>query len=231
MYHKGVLTPRSRHPWLARKLSYTDPPAAQIACHSQAATMFWRLGYAHTSPIETILDGNDYTLQQVRPLRRSKSPFCQSYAAGCSHFVVARHLTRVRGTPDQLLDEEDLVQECKQMNRRLVDYLGLPEQVEALVGYLVTETAPDADEKVKFVYPYKASEVLSQDLTPVYDTLFASEVAAQPRPSCVPRSAPRAFCPAPDPRTSSVLQPSPPRAAGASCKTPRLPGKPRCLSA
>ena len=28
-----------------------------------------------------------------------------------------------------MLDEEDLVQECKQLNKKLVDFLGLPEQV------------------------------------------------------------------------------------------------------
>lgn len=46
--------------------------------------MFWRLGFAQSSPIETLLDSDDYTLQQ-------------------------------------LLDEDDLVQECKQLNNKLLD--------------------------------------------------------------------------------------------------------------
>jgi hypothetical protein len=46
--------------------------------------MFWRLGFAPSSPIDTLLDSDDYTLQQ-------------------------------------LMDEEDLVQECKQLNNRLLD--------------------------------------------------------------------------------------------------------------
>ena len=46
--------------------------------------MFWRLGFAQSSPIETLLDSDNFTLQQ-------------------------------------LLDEDDLVQECKQINNKLLD--------------------------------------------------------------------------------------------------------------
>jgi hypothetical protein len=46
--------------------------------------MFWRLGFAQTSPIETLLESDDFTLQQ-------------------------------------LLDEDDVVQECKQLNNKLID--------------------------------------------------------------------------------------------------------------
>jgi hypothetical protein len=84
--------------------------------------MFWRLGFGHASPIETILDSEEFTLQQ-------------------------------------LLDEDDLIQECKQLNKKLIDFLALPEQVEALINYVVSEVAPESDDKTKFIYPYKASEV------------------------------------------------------------------------
>jgi hypothetical protein len=46
--------------------------------------MFWRMGFAHTSPIETLLDTEDFTLQQ-------------------------------------LLEEDDIIQECKQLNKKLID--------------------------------------------------------------------------------------------------------------
>ena len=46
--------------------------------------MFWRLGFAQSSPIDTLLDSEAYTLEQ-------------------------------------LLDEDDLVQECKQLNNKLLD--------------------------------------------------------------------------------------------------------------
>mmetsp|Transcript_67685 Transcript_67685/g.180946 ORF Transcript_67685/g.180946 Transcript_67685/m.180946 type:complete len:611 (+) Transcript_67685:329-2161(+) len=100
--------------------------------------MFWRLGFGHTSPLETLLDSDNYTLQQ-------------------------------------LLDEDDLIQECKQLNKKLIDFLALPEQVEALIDYVVRDAPADGDEKSKFVYPYKASEVLSADLSGVVDCVFQSE--------------------------------------------------------
>lgn len=100
--------------------------------------MFWRLGFGHSSPIETILDSEDFTLQQ-------------------------------------LLDEDDLIQECKQLNKKLIDFLALPEQVDALLNYVVREVPPESDDKTKFIYPYKASEVLSADLAAVVDCIFQNE--------------------------------------------------------
>lgn len=100
--------------------------------------MFWRLGFAQSSPIDTLLDSDDYTLQQ-------------------------------------LLDEDDLVQECKQLNNKLLDYLSLPEQVEAMVNYIVDAPAEDASDKLKFVYPYKSSEVLSSDVGSIHDCLLGHE--------------------------------------------------------
>lgn len=100
--------------------------------------MFWRMGFAHTSPIENLLDTEDFTLQQ-------------------------------------LLEEDDIIQECKQLNKKLIDYLACPEQVEALIDYVVTEPPEDSEGKVKFIYPYKSSEVLAADLAAVHDCMFANE--------------------------------------------------------
>mmetsp|Transcript_18562 Transcript_18562/g.45586 ORF Transcript_18562/g.45586 Transcript_18562/m.45586 type:complete len:649 (-) Transcript_18562:1451-3397(-) len=98
--------------------------------------MFWRLGFAQQSPVEELLETDNFTLQQ-------------------------------------LLDEEDLIQECKQLNKKLVDFLSIPEQLEALLHYIVDEPPADGEDKEKFIYPYKSSEVLATDLTPVNDCLFA----------------------------------------------------------
>ena len=104
----------------------------------QPHSMFWRLGFAQSSPIETLLDSNDYTLQQ-------------------------------------LMDEDDLVQECKQLNNKLLDFLSLPEQVEAMVNYIVDEPPADASDKVRLVYPYKSSEVLSSDVGSIHDCLLGHD--------------------------------------------------------
>eukprot|EP00288_Rhodomonas_lens_P007255 CAMPEP_0177725400 /NCGR_PEP_ID=MMETSP0484_2-20121128/19230_1 /TAXON_ID=354590 /ORGANISM="Rhodomonas lens, Strain RHODO" /LENGTH=674 /DNA_ID=CAMNT_0019237909 /DNA_START=137 /DNA_END=2158 /DNA_ORIENTATION=- len=100
--------------------------------------MFWRLGFAQTSPVEQLLENADVTLKE-------------------------------------LLDEEDLIQECKQLNKKLIDFLSVPEKIDEMLNYVVNEPPEDADDKIRYLYPYKASEVLSADLGPVYDSLFASE--------------------------------------------------------
>ena len=44
----------------------------------------------------------------------------------------------------------------------------MPEQVEALINYVVREVAPESDDKTKFIYPYKASEVCSRATVVIY---------------------------------------------------------------
>jgi hypothetical protein len=43
---------------------------------------------------------------------------------------------------------------------RICGSLACPEQVEALIDYVVTEPPEDSEGKVKFIYPYKSSEVV-----------------------------------------------------------------------
>ena len=38
--------------------------------------------------------------------------------------------------------------------------LACPQQVEALIDYVVTEPPEDSEGKVKIIYPYKSSEVI-----------------------------------------------------------------------
>ena len=63
--------------------------------------MFWRVpGYSQPSPLEAILDMDNFTLEEV-------------------------------------LDEADLIQECKSLNGRLVNFLKEPSTLRALLSYLV----------------------------------------------------------------------------------------------
>lgn len=45
---------------------------------------------------------------------------------------------------DQVLDEEDLIQECKALNGRLIAFLKQPAVLAALLGYLVDAPPPSA---------------------------------------------------------------------------------------
>lgn len=75
--------------------------------------MFWRMaGLSTASPVETILDKDNFTL-------------------------------------DELLDEDEIIQECKALNARLINFLRERPQVEQLIRYIVEE-APEDAEKQKF---------------------------------------------------------------------------------
>ncbi|KAI1452669.1 SAPS-domain-containing protein [Annulohypoxylon moriforme] len=139
--------------------------------------MFWRFGgYANISTIDTILDKQDFQLED-------------------------------------LLDESDLIQELKQHNTKLIEYLREPKVLERLLEYVVTpklepvETPEDdtndddkkgrsrglsfgrprassratsdgADEdeveKKRNRYAYVAAEVLSSDNWSIYEALMES---------------------------------------------------------
>ena len=75
-----------RHPaaaWQRRAVALSvDSGVCRV--RQLSAAMFWRMGFAHTSPIENLLDTEDFTLEQ-------------------------------------LLEEDDIIQECKQLNKKLID--------------------------------------------------------------------------------------------------------------
>jgi serine/threonine-protein phosphatase 6 regulatory subunit 3 len=53
-------------------------------------------------------------------------------------------------TLQQILDEDDVLQECKAQNRRLVDFLTKPENMEELVNLVTKEPVDDVDEKKRY---------------------------------------------------------------------------------
>ena len=57
-------------------------------------------------------------------------------------------------TLEELMDEEELVQECKSLNPRLTEFLKKKDVVEKLVSYLVETPEDGADDKRTFKYPF-----------------------------------------------------------------------------
>jgi SIT4-associating protein SAP185/190 len=138
--------------------------------------MFWRFGgYANVSTIDTILERDNFQLEE-------------------------------------LLDESDLVQELKQHNARLVEYLRDPQVLEKLLKYVVAprlepvatpddeetdanekdkdaapsstrsrsssragETSQEDSEKKRNRYAFVSAEVLSSDTWSMYDALMESK--------------------------------------------------------
>lgn len=73
---------------------------------------------------------------------------------------------------EELLDEDDLIQEVKSLNSRLIDYLQRREVVEKLVQYLTEGPGDSDDPKRQFKYPYAACEIFACEVDGVFATLL-----------------------------------------------------------
>ncbi|KAL6333581.1 hypothetical protein AAG906_028766 [Vitis piasezkii] len=102
-------------------------------------TMFWRMaGLSTASPVETILDKENFTLEE-------------------------------------LLDEDEIIQECKALNGRLINFLRERAQVELLIRYIVEEAPEDAEKKRTFKFPFIACEIFTCEVDIILKTLVEDE--------------------------------------------------------
>ena len=82
-------------------------------------------------------------------------------------------------TVEDLLDEDDLLQECKAQNGKLVDFLSQTRVIKRLFEHVVGiadvsgHGGSQWEEKVRFKYPYICSEVLSSDIWSVVETALS----------------------------------------------------------
>lgn len=84
-------------------------------------------------------------------------------------------LERENVTLFELLDEEDVLQECKVVNRKLVEFLVQPQHMEELVTCITQEPPSDTDEKMRYKYPSVSCEILTADVTQINDALGEDE--------------------------------------------------------
>ncbi|CAN4101696.1 unnamed protein product [Withania somnifera] len=78
-------------------------------------------------------------------------------------------------TLEELLDEEEIIQECKALNSRLINFLRERAQVEQLLHYIVDEPSEDTDSKRKFKFPFIASEIFTCEIDVILKTLVEEE--------------------------------------------------------
>ncbi|XP_064629583.1 serine/threonine-protein phosphatase 6 regulatory subunit 3-like isoform X2 [Lineus longissimus] len=78
-------------------------------------------------------------------------------------------------TLQELMDEDDVLQECKAQNRKLLDMLVRPDIMEELVNFITQEPVEDTDEKVRYKYPNTACELLTSDVSVINDKLAGEE--------------------------------------------------------
>ncbi|KAF9478498.1 SAPS-domain-containing protein [Pholiota conissans] len=76
-------------------------------------------------------------------------------------------------TLEAILDEDDLLQECKAQNTRLIDYFERVDVLQKLFGYVTGQI--ESEEKGQFKYPYIATEVLCSEIWSIIDTCLKNE--------------------------------------------------------
>ncbi|RIA90499.1 SIT4 phosphatase-associated protein [Glomus cerebriforme] len=88
---------------------------------------------------------------------------------GLNHSAIDALLDKEDLTLEDLLDEEDLLQECKGHNNKLIEYLRDPVRLSQLLNYI---TRDDLDERQRFKYPYVACEVLSCEIWAICEAVI-----------------------------------------------------------
>uniref|UniRef100_A0A671XNW1 Protein phosphatase 6, regulatory subunit 3 n=1 Tax=Sparus aurata TaxID=8175 RepID=A0A671XNW1_SPAAU len=78
-------------------------------------------------------------------------------------------------TLTEVMDEDDVLQECKAQNHKLVDFLLRPQCMEDLVTFITQEPSTDVEEKVKYKYPNISCELLTSDVSQINDRLGEDE--------------------------------------------------------
>ncbi|XP_043688957.1 serine/threonine-protein phosphatase 6 regulatory subunit 2-like [Telopea speciosissima] len=78
-------------------------------------------------------------------------------------------------TIEELLDEDEIIQECKSLNGRLINFLRERAQVEQLLLYIVEEAPEDAEKRRTFKFPFIACEIFTCEVDIILKTLVEDE--------------------------------------------------------
>ncbi|KAG9445597.1 hypothetical protein H6P81_011725 [Aristolochia fimbriata] len=108
-------------------------------------------------------------------LRFSVKMFWRMPALSASSPVEAI-LDKENFTLEELLDEEEIIQECKALNSRLINFLRDAAQVEQLLRYIVEEPPEEAESKRIFKFPFIACEIFSCEIDVILKTLVEDEL-------------------------------------------------------
>ncbi|KVI00718.1 Armadillo-type fold [Cynara cardunculus var. scolymus] len=78
-------------------------------------------------------------------------------------------------TLEELLDEDEIIQECKALNSRLINFLRERTQVEQLVRYIIEEAYEDAANGRTFKFPFIACEIFTCEVDIILKALVEDE--------------------------------------------------------
>ena len=113
---------------------------------------------------------NLWTLLQTRAL--SEAPvatmFWKYNTLAVSHIDTL--LDKQTVTLAEILEQEDIIQECKSQNKKLVDFLTKQEILAELLDLILQEPSEELEERLRFKLPNIASEVITCDVPQVCQT-------------------------------------------------------------
>lgn len=75
-------------------------------------------------------------------------------------------------TLEELMDEPELIQECKSQNRKLIEFCTKRPQLEKIVHYVADVPDSDSDEKHKEKYPMLCTEILCAEVWQFSDAIY-----------------------------------------------------------
>ncbi|XP_076799633.1 serine/threonine-protein phosphatase 6 regulatory subunit 3-like isoform X1 [Clavelina lepadiformis] len=78
-------------------------------------------------------------------------------------------------TLQDLMDDDDILQECKGQNAKLIDFLCRLDVMEELVGLIITDPPDETNDGIKYKYPNIACELLTCDVPQMNDILGETE--------------------------------------------------------
>lgn len=95
------------------------------------------------------------------------------------NLITASHietlLNKENVTLRELMDEDDILQECKAQTKKLIDFLVRPEIMDEMVTLITQEPEDDVEEKHRFKYSNIACELLTFDVGQINDALSGDE--------------------------------------------------------
>ena len=72
---------------------------------------------------------------------------------------------------EEIMEEEDVLQECKSNNEKLVEFLTKAENLSKLVNYIISVPCEKLDEKQRFKYSSISCELLTSDINTINEAL------------------------------------------------------------
>ncbi|KAL2244619.1 UNVERIFIED_CONTAM: Serine/threonine-protein phosphatase 6 regulatory subunit 3 [Sesamum indicum] len=78
-------------------------------------------------------------------------------------------------TLEELLDEDEIIQECKALNGRLINFLREKNTVKQLIQYIVEEAPVDAEKQRTFKFPFIACEIFTCEVDIILKALVEDE--------------------------------------------------------